>query len=57
MRRCNKCGESIQCGYVVNDGDEYYCDDCITEVFTVEEFDEMYVDDSIYWTVWEEEDE
>lgn len=56
MRRCNKCGESIQCGYVVND-DEYYCDDCITEVFTAEEFDEMYVDDSIYWTVWEEEDE
>ena len=57
MRRCNKCGESIQCGYVVNDGDEYYCDDCSTEVFTAEEFDEMYVDDSIYWTVWEEEDE
>lgn len=46
---CNKCGEKIDDGYLV---DEYYvyCNKCIKEMYTDKEMEEGYKDNSIFWT-------
>lgn len=72
-RKCNECGGGMCEGYVVNDGDEYYCDDeCLFKNYTPEDWAEMSGEDDEddeyqlgyemgsndnYWTQWDDEDE
>ena len=45
-------------GYVINDGEEYYCDDeCLWAWYSEEEYDELCQQGLAYWTEWEEEGE
>ena len=56
-RICNTCGDEMFAGYVINDGEEYYCsDDCLHSVFSEEEYEEMCEEDCAYWTEWDEGD-
>ena len=58
MRRCTVCGEPMDSGYCIHDGEEYFCsDDCLHAYYTDEEYTEMYEDDEAYWTMWEGEDD
>ena len=42
-------------GYVINDGEEYYCsDDCLHSAYSTEEYEELCQMDLAYWTQWEE---
>ena len=42
-------------GYVIGDGEDYYCsDECLLDNMTQEEYMEMYENDQAYWTEWEE---
>ena len=57
IRICSECGKVMVEGYLVNSGDEYYCnDECLHKHYTEEEWNNMYSDDSDenYWTSWEE---
>ncbi len=38
--------------YVINDGEEYYCENCLSKKYTKEEYNEMYENDEAYWTEW-----
>ena len=52
-RKCSKCGCGMNEGYVVRDGDEYFCsDDCMHKIYSPKEWDEMDSDES-YYTEWE----
>ena len=56
-RICNTCGQEMSSGYVINDGEEYYCsDDCLYSVFSEEEYVELCEEDCAYWTEWDEGD-
>jgi hypothetical protein len=63
-RKCDKCNKGMYEGYVINEGDEYYCsDNCLESVYTEEERNEMLPqnddeleDASSYWTEWSDED-
>lgn len=58
MRTCDICGKELQSGYVIADGEEYYCsDECLGKVYTKEEFNDLYDEDVAYWTTWEEDDD
>lgn len=56
-RVCTSCGHLMRCGYLVNDGEEYFCsDNCFLKKHTQEEMDEMTIDEdnsAAYWTEWE----
>lgn len=56
MRKCNECGKYMTCGYVIENGMEYYCsEECLNKHYTEEEYLNMYDDgegDS-YYTEWE----
>ena len=52
MRTCDICGKELQSGYVINDGEEYYCENCLSKKYTKEEYNEMYENDEAYWTEW-----
>lgn len=55
-RVCSECVKKMNSGYVINDGDEYYCsDECLHKNITPERYKEMNEDDCAYWTEWEEE--
>lgn len=67
-RMCDKCGKGMNEGYVVNGGEEYYCnDECLHQIYTPEEWedmsnDEFFVqcgldDDGNYWTEWDDEND
>jgi hypothetical protein len=59
-RQCDKCKQGMNEGYVINGGDEYYCDDkCLHQEYTPEEWYEMSNgdDDDSYWTEWEDDDD
>ena len=57
MRKCDICGETMNSGYVINDGEEYYCsDDCLHGAFSEEEYEELFQEDCAYWTEWDEGD-
>jgi hypothetical protein len=55
-RHCDHCGAAMQEGFVIADGDEYYCTEpCLHAHVTPEEWERLYDDgegDS-YWTEWE----
>lgn len=55
MRTCDICGKELQSGYVINDGEEYYCENCIGKKYTKEEYNEMHDNDEAYWTEWYDE--
>lgn len=58
MRFCDVCGRPMRDGFVVNDGDRYYCSEgCLHEDYTEEEYKEMYSQGYAYWTEWEDEDD
>ena len=61
-RICDKCGNGMNEGYVVNGGCEYYCTpECLHKVYTPKEWQEMYGKDDDdnnsdnYWTEWDTE--
>lgn len=48
---CSECGELILEGYIVCDGEAYYCsDECLHKHYTDEEWREMYESDDGYYT-------
>ena len=63
-RKCTKCGCGMNEGFVINDGEEYYCgDDCLHKVYTPKEWEEMSSDEenknsmANYWTEWHDVDD
>jgi hypothetical protein len=62
-RKCDKCGNGMNEGYVVSGGEEYYCTpECLHKVYTPKEWQEMYHKSEKnwdgfedYWTEWEDE--
>ena len=46
----------MQSGYVIDDGEEYYCsDECLYSWYSKEEYDELCQMDLAYWTEWYDE--
>jgi late competence protein required for DNA uptake (superfamily II DNA/RNA helicase) len=62
-RKCDKCGNGMNEGYCIYEGEEYYCsNECLHLVYSEQEWSEMYnAEDnggsSSYWTQWEELEE
>jgi hypothetical protein len=61
-RICDKCGNGMNDGYIVNGGDEYYCSaECLHKDYSPKEWQEMYDEseenggNDHYWTEWEGE--
>lgn len=53
FRICSNCGVKMYSGYVINDGEEYFCcDDCLHSKYSETEYDELYKEDLAYWTEW-----
>lgn len=58
MRTCDKCGRMIDEGFVVGDGEAYYCSTkCMLKDMTLDEYNWLYETDGAYWTQWEDEGE
>ena len=60
MRKCTKCGKPMVRGYIIHDGEEYYCsDECLHSKYTEAEYLELYDNGNgdSYWTEWEPDDE
>lgn len=56
-RKCTCCGEVITSGYVIHDGEEYFCsDDCLHSTYSEEEYDELCQVNEGYWTEWEDDE-
>lgn len=56
-RICNTCGAEMASGYVIDDGNEYYCsDDCLHGTYSEQEYDELCQEDRAYWTEWSDGD-
>lgn len=54
-RICECCGIEMHSGYVIRDGEEYFCsDDCLSGWYSEEEYDELCQADEAYWTEWDE---
>lgn len=54
MRNCSVCGNKMNEGYCIGDGEAYYCTDkCLHKEITKEEYEELYERDAAYWTEWE----
>ena len=57
MRICSKCGKPMTSGYVIDDGEAYYCsEECLYEDYTEQEYEDLVEEDRAYWTEWEEDD-
>ena len=57
MRICTKCGKPITQGYLIHDGEEYYCsDECLYSTYTKEEYLNLYDNGNgdSFWTQWED---
>lgn len=40
-------------GYVINDGEEYFCsDNCLYRYYSDQEYQELCENDLAYWTEW-----
>lgn len=55
IRICSECGDVMQEGYCIEDGDSYHCDKkCLNKRYTDEEFEELYDngDGNSYYTEW-----
>jgi late competence protein required for DNA uptake (superfamily II DNA/RNA helicase) len=59
-RKCDKCGQGMNEGFCIYEGQEYYCsDECLHSVYSEQEWSEMYNAEDIgssssYWTEWED---
>jgi hypothetical protein len=52
-RICTECGKMMVDGYVINDGEEYYCsEDCLHKHCTPEQYGELFEEDCAYYTDW-----
>lgn len=57
MRICSECKQNMTQGYMIGDGDEYYCcDKCLFKHYTPKEWREIYESENGYWTEWNEEE-
>ena len=66
-KQCSCCREGMDEGYVINGGEEYYCEEgCLEQKYPPEEIEELFrdvdengdwVDNDNYWTEWDPEDE
>ena len=61
-RKCDKCNNGMNDGYIVGGGDEYYCSpECLHKVYSAKKWQKMYQDseenggNDNYWTEWESE--
>ena len=55
-RICRHCGDLVEEGFCIGDGDEYYCSDaCLHTVYTEEEYLELYDTGNAYWSTWYED--
>ena len=55
VRLCGECKTIMTEGYLIHDGDAYYCsDECLYKNWTIKEWEEVTKDDnsSCYWTEW-----
>lgn len=51
IRICSECKCEMSEGYILFDGEEYYCcDACLYENYTKAESDELYDSCELYWT-------
>ena len=57
--KCNACSKLMNEGYVINNGDKYFCSAKCLDEMTLQDFDDLYMDGNgdSYWTSWESEDE
>lgn len=54
VRRCDVCGRFMAEGYVINDGEEYFCSDgCRRKRMPDEEYGKLYDEGCAYYTEWE----
>lgn len=54
-RKCEKCGEGMWSGHVVEVGEyTYLCETCMDELYDADERERMYDEDEQYWTQWDE---
>lgn len=52
-RKCSQCEENMIDGYVIHDGEAYYCSsECLYRNLSEAEYEELYEEDSAYWTEW-----
>lgn len=50
-RICSNCKQKMVQGYVIGDGEEYYCsDECLSGYYSEEEYDELCQKGLAYWT-------
>ena len=48
-RECTECHNIITEGYIIHDGEEYYCsDECLSKNYRDNEFDELYEQGASY---------
>jgi hypothetical protein len=54
-RKCSCCGKGMNTGYVINDGDEYFCEDaCFKKEYKEYDIEDLELGDSEnYWTEWD----
>lgn len=54
-RTCTCCGNYMQSGYIIGEGDEYFCsDECLHSHYSEEEYEEECANDNAYWTEWDD---
>lgn len=56
-RKCDHCSKGMDEGYLINEGEEYYCsDECLHQHYTVDEWAAMSDGDDAesYWTEWDD---
>lgn len=54
-RICKRCRKAMTKGFVLGDGEAYYCsEECLHQDYTEEEYREMYETDNGYYTEWDE---
>ena len=51
VKKCSECHNIMTEGYIIRDGEEYYCsDECLSKNYRDNEFDELYEQGDSYWT-------
>lgn len=50
-RTCTECKKKMTQGFVIYDGDEYYCcDKCLMKHYTPKQYLHLFGEDLAYWT-------
>ena len=54
-RKCDCCESGMNEGYVIGDGERYYCSkECLNTQISDQEWDEIYDNDYGYYSEWEQ---